>query len=167
MPPRYEPSTTRLVTSVSLASSTTSPLFVALLVFVTRGSADSPDDQFAEPGTGRRTAGPPPTSRCPGFSAIPPLRGGTLKGAGRTTMVSPGPDACSTAARLLKGACCVPVPPGDAVALTNQVDGRPCDADADPGMAAKRSIATKAPHKGIARNSVRLANREDIPELLS
>src|SRR5271165_4740970 len=110
--------------SVLSASLTASPELAALVVLVIRGSEERPD----EPTTGGppeisgapnfTTGGPPPIRRCPAFNTIPPSRGGTLTDDGSIMIVSPGPDACWTRAKLLNGALALPSPPAAAVALT-------------------------------------------------
>src|SRR6516162_3784337 len=124
MAPRYGPGITRFSTSVSSANLTASPESEAAVVFVIRGNVDRPD----EPTTGGppetsgapnfTTGGPPPIRRWPVFKTMPPSSGGTLRGDGTTMIVSPGPDACWTWAKVLNGAAALPFPPPAAVALT-------------------------------------------------
>src|SRR5882757_4776658 len=122
---------TMFSTSVPSASSTASPLCAAPEVFAILGcearavlvTSGGPPSSSGRPTW--TTAGPSPIRRCPGFSAIPPSSGGTLSGEASTTIVSPGDDACSTAASELNGEWIVPSPPGEAVALTYQWWFRP------------------------------------------
>src|SRR5580698_7133987 len=52
---------------------------------------------------------------------MPPSSGGEFVGAAKTTISSPGAEACSTAASELNGDCSDPLPPGPAAALTKIV----------------------------------------------
>src|SRR6185437_13534824 len=147
MPPRNAPVMTRFSTSAPLASSTASPLLLAPVELVMRGC----DARLVDPATGgppgtsgapsATTAGPSPISRCPGLSAMPPSSGGTESGDASTTIVSPGPDAAWTTARLLNGALALPSPPPAALALTYQRRWAPRPL---PSLSVRSAIAAPA-----------------------
>src|SRR6185312_2419823 len=147
MPPRNAPVMTRFSTSAPLASSTASPLLLAPVELVMRGC----DARLVDPATGgppgtsgapsATTAGPSPISRCPGLSAMPPSSGGTESGDASTTIVSPGPDAAWTTARLLNGALALPSPPPAARALTYQRRWAPRPL---PSLSVRSAIAAPA-----------------------
>src|SRR5436305_7647925 len=125
-------------TVVLLARRIASPARFFPLVFASAGSRLS---RLVRPAT----AGPAPTSRCPGFSRIPPFNGATFTGAGRITILSPACDACCTFARVRNGEWRDPFPPGRAVALTYQTCRRCLAAaalEAAPSVSPAARIAT-------------------------